>query len=207
MDCDPPTGGIMTIEAANESDDARDSNITGAIVDLLEARGVQTYAVRRNPSSIVLSLPNEPEAAVERHVQALRGRLQEVAFQRRPDVVCRDPRDEHAIIVEMKAAGDRGSDRDTVIRVLQGEETELRRRGVERLVLFGSTATQQPHPNDVDVLVRFRPGSRPSVYDIAELQLHLEEKLGRRVDVSTESTFPTEFTKIVEQNGIEIFGS
>ena len=197
----------MTIEAGDGPYDARESNITGAVVDFLEACGVQTYAVRRSPSSIVLTLPNEPDVAVERHVEALRGRLEEVAFERRPDLVSRDPRDDHAIIIEMKPLIDHRHDREAVVRALRNHEEELRRRGVDKLVLFGSTATQKPHPNDIDLLVRFQPGMRFSAFDIAELQAYIEEKLGRRVDLSTESTFPSEFKSAVEQTGIGIFGS
>lgn len=201
----------MSIAPGRGGDEHSQSKITGAVVDFLEDHGVTTYAVKRSPSSIVLSLPNEPEIAVQHHLEGLKDRLQEIVLQPASDssaeVVVRDPRDHHAIIIEIHSPRDERSNRDAIVRVLQAEEPELSRRGIESLLLFGSVATLKPHPNDIDLLARFRPDLKLSAFDIAETQAYLEQKLGRRVDLSTESTFPTEFKNIAEQNGIRIFGS
>lgn len=201
----------MSGEPARGGDDGR-SKVTGAVVAFLEDHGVTTYAVTRSPSSIVLSLPNEPESAVQHHLEGLRSRLQEMVFTfpahaGRGEHVLRDPRDHHAIVIEIASPDDDRSDRDTLVRQLRDEEPELRRRGIESLLLFGSAATLKPHPRDVDLLARFVPGIQLSAFDIAAVQIHLERVLGKRVDLSTERTFPSDFRAAAERTGIRIFGS
>lgn len=196
----------MSIGPARDADEENRSKITGAVVDFLEDHGVTTYAVKRSPSSIVLSLPNEPEVAVQRHLEGLKDRLQEIVFTF-PERVSRDPRDHHAIVIDVASAADPAKARDLLVRALRDEEPELRRRGVESLLLFGSAATLRSHPNDIDLLVRFRPGLRLSAFDLAEIQAYLEQRLGRRVDLSTETSFPADFRKTAEQSGIRIYGS
>ena len=201
----------MSNAPARGGDEHGQSKITGAVVDFLEDHGVTTYAVTRSPSSIVLSLPNEPEIAVQHHLEGLKDRLQEIVLEpaahERHDLILRDPRDHHAIIIEIQSPHDERSTRDAIVRRLKDEEPELRRRGIESLLFFGSAATLKPYPNDIDLLARFRADLQLSAFDIAEVQAYLEQKLGRRVDLSTEKTFPSEFKKIAEQTGIRIFGS
>lgn len=185
--------------------------MTEAIVDFLEDHGVTSYAVTREPSSITLLLPNEPESSVERHLKGLRDRLQEIVIRPREDApldfVSLDPRDHHAIIISIMPAGEEHLARDLLLERLRNEEPELRRRGIESLILFGSASTLKPYPRDIDLLARFRHGTRLSAFDLADIQLYLERRLGRRVDLSDEKTFPANFLAAVEQMGIRIFGS
>jgi uncharacterized protein len=59
--------------------------------------------------------------------------------------------------------------------------------GAFRVRVFGSVARSAAGPrSDVDLLVDFRPEA--SVYDQVELTLGLEKLLGRKVDVTTESS-------------------
>lgn len=194
-----------------QGDENGRTRVTEAIVDFLEDQGVTSYAVRREPSSVTLSLPDEPESAVERHLEGLRDRLQEIAVTSRAvapvDFVSRDPRDHHTIIIDMTPAGNERSDRDSLVQRLRNEEAELRRRGIESLLLFGSASTLEPHPHDVDLLARFRRDARLSAFDLADIQLYLERRLARRVDLSDERKFPTGFLSSVKQTGIPIFGS
>jgi predicted nucleotidyltransferase len=187
------------------------SRVTEAIVDFLEALGVTSYAVTREPSSITLLLPNEPESSVERHFEGLRDRLQEIVIRSDAhaplDFVSRDPRDQHAIIVNITPAGDERSARDSLVQRLQNEEGELRRRGIESLILFGSSSTMKPNPHDVDLLARFQRDARLSAFDLADIQLYLERRLGRRVDLANEKLLPAAFLAGVERTGIRIFGS
>ena len=193
------------------TDDGR-SKITGAVVDFLEDHGVTTYAFKRSPSAIVISLPNEPEVSVQHHLEGLRSRLQEMVFAAAPDHgtderVLRDPRDHHAIIIEIVSPRDGRTDRDAIVTTLRNAEPELRRRGIESLLLFGSAATLEPHPNDVDLLARFEPAVQLSAFDVAGMQIFLEQILGRRVDLSSERTFPTTFRDAAERSGIRIYGA
>jgi predicted nucleotidyltransferase len=200
----------VTATSGERGPDASDRAITEAVVDFLEGHGVTTYAFTRRPSMIVVSLPNEPDLAVERHIEGIRARLRGLSVgpaSRQADLVARDPRDHHAIIIEIKSPHGDAHLRDEIVRVLKAEEPELRRRGIESLRLFGSVSTRKPHPNDVDLLARFRPGLRLSAFDLADTQAYLERRLGRRVDLSNEQTFPTAFKATVERTGVSIFGT
>lgn len=64
-----------------------------------------------------------------------------------------------------------------------------RRFGLRRIGLFGSAVRSDFRPDsDVDVLVEFRPGARPGLLSMVELQHALELFFGRDVDVVTESS-------------------
>jgi predicted nucleotidyltransferase len=62
-----------------------------------------------------------------------------------------------------------------------------RRRQIRRLSLFGSMLRGRARPDsDVDLLVEFSPGARPSLFDLAEIEQELSALLaGRRVDLRT----------------------
>jgi predicted nucleotidyltransferase len=183
------------------------ATITEAVVDFLEGLGVTTYSFSRTPSAIVVSLPNEPDAAIARHAEGIKDRLKSGTPAGQVEAIGRDPRDRQAIIIAISPARDESQLRDEIMRVLKAEETELRRRGIESLRLFGSVAARKSHPNDVDLLARFRPGLRLSAFDIADTQAYLERRLGRRVDLSNEQTFPSAFKTTAESTGVPIFGT
>ena len=57
---------------------------------------------------------------------------------------------------------------------------------IRKLSLFGSALRDDFRPDsDVDVLVEFEPGARISYFDLAGMQIELEEMLGRPVDIGT----------------------
>jgi uncharacterized protein len=62
-----------------------------------------------------------------------------------------------------------------------------RRHHIRRLSLFGSMLKGTARPDsDVDLLVEFEPGARPSFFDLADIEQELSALLGgRRVDVRT----------------------
>ena len=60
----------------------------------------------------------------------------------------------------------------------------LKRHGVKRAALFGSTARgEATEKSDIDLLVEFE--GRKSLFDLSGLKLELQELLGRNVDVLT----------------------
>ncbi len=60
----------------------------------------------------------------------------------------------------------------------------LKRNGVVHAGIFGSFARgEESGGSDIDILVRFR--GRKSLLDLARLEIELEEKMGRKVDVLT----------------------
>lgn len=65
-------------------------------------------------------------------------------------------------------------------------ETFCRRNGIRKLSLFGSILTSRFGPgSDIDILVEFDPEQAPTLFDIAEMELELSGKLGRKVDLRT----------------------
>lgn len=60
------------------------------------------------------------------------------------------------------------------------------RYGVRRLALFGSALREDFTPDsDVDILVEFQPDRIPGLIQLAEMELELEEGLGRAVELRT----------------------
>lgn len=60
----------------------------------------------------------------------------------------------------------------------------LKRQGVTKAALFGSIVRGETRKrSDVDILVNLKKGK--TLLDLVGLQLELEEKLGRKVDVLT----------------------
>lgn len=62
-----------------------------------------------------------------------------------------------------------------------------RTNGISRLALFGSQLKGTARPeSDVDLLVEFLPEARPTLLDMARIELELSQALGgRKVDLRT----------------------
>jgi uncharacterized protein len=62
-----------------------------------------------------------------------------------------------------------------------------RRHRVRKLSLFGSTLKGTARPDsDVDLLVEFEVGARPTLLDMAQMEIELSQLLGgRKVDLRT----------------------
>ncbi|EFK05784.1 putative toxin-antitoxin system, toxin component [delta proteobacterium NaphS2] len=73
-------------------------------------------------------------------------------------------------------------ERIDIIGFLRNEKEDLKKKfGVISIGLFGSFAKgNQQHESDIDLLVEL---SEPSFDSLAGLQLHLEKKLGKSVDL------------------------
>lgn len=60
----------------------------------------------------------------------------------------------------------------------------LRRNDVIKAGLFGSAARgEDKRKSDIDILIKFK--GRKSLFDLASLEIELEKKMGRRVDILT----------------------
>ncbi len=60
------------------------------------------------------------------------------------------------------------------------------RNSIRKLSLFGSVLTARFRPeSDVDILVEFEEGARPTLLTLARLERELTEALGRQVDLRT----------------------
>jgi predicted nucleotidyltransferase len=74
-----------------------------------------------------------------------------------------------------------------------------RRNGVRRLAVFGSALRDDFTPDsDVDLLVEFEPGRKVSLFDMARMEMELEQLVpGRRVDLRTAHDLSTRFRERV----------
>lgn len=55
---------------------------------------------------------------------------------------------------------------------------------ISEVALFGSVLRDDFGPNsDIDVLVRFQPQARPTLFDMVRMQDELQDILGRKVDL------------------------
>lgn len=60
------------------------------------------------------------------------------------------------------------------------------RHGISRLALFGSVLRRDfGADSDIDVLVEFLPGRSPGLIKLAEMELELEQLVGREVELRT----------------------
>lgn len=76
---------------------------------------------------------------------------------------------------------------DDAIASLRAALPELRRDfGVEGISVYGSVARGESRPeSDIDLLIAFSPGSRPTLFTLVRLQAALEVRLGCPVDLTT----------------------
>ena len=94
-------------------------------------------------------------------------------------------------------------DRDGVIDRLRRSEGDLRRLGVKSLRLFGSVARGEATPgSDVDLLVAF--DGPPTFSGFMDLKIFIEDLLGVRVDLVTETGLREGVRPHVEREAIRV---
>jgi predicted nucleotidyltransferase len=93
--------------------------------------------------------------------------------------------------------------RDEVLSILRQHRADLDRFGVRSLRLFGSAARDEALPeSDVDLLVDFKV--RPTFSKYMELQIFLEDLLGAKVDLVTETGLRDRVRPYVEKDAIRV---
>ena len=94
--------------------------------------------------------------------------------------------------------------RDDVLAALRGCKAVLAERfGVEELTLFGSFARDGARADsDIDLLVRFDGPATPERF--FGTQFHIEDLLGRPVDLATERSVRVEIRPYVERDAIRV---
>ena len=94
--------------------------------------------------------------------------------------------------------------REDVVAILRSQRQALKEQfGVTEIYLFGSFARDEAtEDSDVDVVVKFE--GKPSLMTYSGTQLHLEEKLGRSVDVAQLEDFRKELRPYVERDLMEV---
>ena len=87
---------------------------------------------------------------------------------------------------------------ERVLSLLDEHRDELRRLGVRRLGLFGSTARNEASQvSDLDFLVEFQQKSFDGYMDLKEF---LERVFGRRVDLVTPETLKPRLRGLIEKD-------
>jgi uncharacterized protein len=93
--------------------------------------------------------------------------------------------------------------RDDVLGLLTAHHEEIEGFGVESLRLFGSVARGEASADsDVDLLVRFR--ETPTFSGYMKLRIYLEDLLGTKVDLITESGLREAVRPFVEKDAIRV---
>ncbi|MBI3736000.1 nucleotidyltransferase family protein [Candidatus Sumerlaeota bacterium] len=94
--------------------------------------------------------------------------------------------------------------REAVIELIRGRQDELRHRfGVKELSLFGSCARDEAGiVSDIDLLVDFE---NPATFDgYMNLKFHLEDILGRLVDLVTRKALRKELKTDIERQAVHV---
>jgi len=95
--------------------------------------------------------------------------------------------------------------RDHVIAALRAHEPELKRAGIARLWLFGSTARGEDAPRDVDLLAAFDEHRQLSMLDVIHIENQHTDLLGYSVDLIAEGTIKPRVKKSVAAEVIRAF--
>jgi predicted nucleotidyltransferase len=95
-------------------------------------------------------------------------------------------------------------DREQVVRALRAVESELSAAGVASVSLFGSTARGESAAADVDLAVQltksFSRGGFDYVGRLEDLEWHLSELLGCKVDVVEEPVRKPRFQQEIDRD-------
>lgn len=93
--------------------------------------------------------------------------------------------------------------RDEALRLLCERRGELEPFGVRSLALFGSVARDEATPDsDVDILVEFEGLATFDRY--MDLKFHLEDVLGRPVDLVTRKALKPRLAPYVERDALYV---
>ena len=94
-------------------------------------------------------------------------------------------------------------ERNDILSVLTAHRSDLEGFGVQSLRLFGSVAREEASAaRDVDLLVSFR--GKPTFSSFMKLRIFLEDLLGAKVDLVTESGLRKAVRPYVEKDAIRV---
>ncbi len=92
-----------------------------------------------------------------------------------------------------------------VLATLRPHAAALAARGVAELWVFGSVARGEASPDsDVDLLVEFAPGARPSLLGLASLRAELSELLGATADLVEREALRPEVREAAEREAVRV---
>ena len=83
-----------------------------------------------------------------------------------------------------------------------------RTHGIRRIALFGSALRADFRPDsDIDLLVEFQPGHTPGLLHLAQMELELEDALGRPVELRTPEDLSPYFRDQVTSNARSLYAA
>src|ERR1700682_5334121 len=98
-----------------------------------------------------------------------------------------------------------GMKRDEAISRLQQHEADLKRLGVERLYLFGSTARgEATDESDVDLFFDYEKG-KLGLFELMDVKECTASILGHKADITTRNSLHPRLRKWIEESAVLVF--
>ena len=95
--------------------------------------------------------------------------------------------------------------RDEAISRLQQHEADLRKLGVERLYLFGSTARGEAgDDSDVDLFFDYQKG-KLGLFELMDVKAYAASILGRKTDIMTRDSLHKMLRPQIEASAVRVF--
>ena len=95
--------------------------------------------------------------------------------------------------------------RDEAIKRLQQHEADLKRLGVERLYLFGSTARDEANDeSDVDLFFDYEKG-KLGVFELMDVKDFTASILNRKADILTRDSIHKALRQTIEATAFHVF--
>src|SRR5579883_3175466 len=95
--------------------------------------------------------------------------------------------------------------RDEAVSRLKAHEADLRKLGVERLFLFGSTARDEAgDAADVDLFFDYQKG-KFGLFELMEVKAFAADILGRRTDIMTRDSLHKTLRRQIEETAVRVF--
>ena len=95
--------------------------------------------------------------------------------------------------------------REDAISLLQRHEADLKRLGVERLYLFGSTARGEARDDsDVDLFFDYQKG-KLGLFELMDVKDYAARILGRKTDIMTRDSLHRILRPQIEASAVRVF--
>ncbi len=95
--------------------------------------------------------------------------------------------------------------RDEAISRLKRHEAGLKRLGVERLYMFGSTARgEASEDSDVDLFFDYKKG-KLGLFELMDVKEYAAKILGRKADITTRDSLHKTLRRQIEEAAVRVF--
>lgn len=108
--------------------------------------------------------------------------------------------------VRRQPRADAGIDRERVIATLTAHQTELHRRGVLHVALFGSIARGEgKRTSDIDILIDLDPQAPIGLFEYVGITQYLTDLFPVRVDIANRSSLKPLVRPSIERDALYAF--